>query len=300
MNRRLAGALALALACTQSPAWGHIIFIQHLFSKVLFKDAHHNSKGTSYHTSYTTTYTTTSTGCIVNCGPHDALPDVESRCVGPDAKLGGIIVLPDRRIMRVQAYLDNASAHCHKAEYPLYASLVRDTAPQQTMASNAKIDVPDSWQERPLSDLQKAGGTMLYMVDEQTHSGVTVATRPRNDVSDADTFAASRVTSQLKKMTDASATPLTKLEVNGMPAWRYEITGRSKTGIALTFITTMYLGDEEIIVTSVWTRADQFQAERPVLASIADSLSGVKDEDIPKDAVVVPLPAQLGPTIEEN
>ncbi len=290
MKKHWAVALALCLVCLQGTASGHVIFLRNILHKLIEKGPSHGS----------TTYTSYTPGCVVNCTASDGLPDVDKRCVQADSKVGGVVVLPDRRIMRIESYLDESESHCRKPEFPRYASLVRDTSPQPTRTSNAKIDVPDNWKEKPLSEVLKAGGTFLFMYEDQSKSGVIVSTKPRSEVADMDTFAATRVSSQLNKLKDSMATPVTKLDVNGMPAWRYEITGFSKSGMTLTYITTMYEGEEEIIVTSVWTKADQFAAQRPVLAGIADSLTGVKDDDMPKEADASPLPQQMEPMMDTN
>jgi len=291
MKKQWAVGLALSLLCLHGTAWGHIIFLRNIFVKL------HSAKGSSHGS---TTYTYYTPGCTINCVPSDGLADTEKRCVQADSKVGAVVVLPDRRIMRVESYLDGSESHCRKPEYPRYASLVRGTSPQPTRTSNAKIDVPDNWKERPLTEVMKAGGTFLVMYDDQTHSGVIVSTKPRSEVTDMDTFAATRVSSQLNKLKDSAATPMTRVDINGMPAWRYEITGLTKSGQSLTYITTMYQGEEEVIVTSVWTKADQFAAQRLVLAGVADSLSGVKDEDTPKEEAASPLPQQMEPLTDIN
>ena len=307
MKKTWIGAIALAcLYGTTAGAHGfgaiHTIFVRGVFGNSHTGASH---AGTA-HKSTVTTYTY-ATICN-SCGGASAqaqqvqprkLPDTEQRCLASYAKAGNDVVLPDHRIMRIDALLDGAAAHCHNPDYPVYANLVIDTAPQEVRPSNAKIDVPDGWREKQLTDVQKAESVVLYAVDDQKHAGVTMSTHVKTGIDDMDAYVARQLTRFIKKLDDSSATLVAKSDINGMHAWRYEISGRLKNGQRVKYLVTNYEGEDELIYLAVWTGSEQFEAEHETFVAVADSLTGVKDEDMPKEASAEPLP-QTGPAIEAN
>jgi hypothetical protein len=296
--------LVLSLVCTQSVAWAHFIFIPHITFRHLSVPVK-NGAGHPVRrggTTTTTTTTTTTMTCIRNCGTVGNVAPGEKtyNCVGPDARVGDNIVQPDGRITVIDTIYGN-SDHCKSAKLPVRVATVLAASPPELRTTNARIDVPDGWEQRPLTDVMKANGSVLSMYNKESHTGLVLSTIKRDHVSDMAAFADSRLRRQLAKLTDAQPGPITTMEINGIPAWRFEVAGRTKSGTMLKYMNTLFEGEEEAVVLSAWTSAEAYDGQRELLANISDSLSGVGPQPGDKNEEgALSATGQAGPAVDDT
>lgn len=297
--KRMKIVLVLFLICAQSVAWAHFIFIPNVILRHLAAPVK-SGAGHPVRRSSTTTTTTTTT-CISNCGTVGNVGPAEKtyNCVGPDVRMGDNIVQPDGRITVIDT-IYGSSDHCKSANFPVRVATVVATSPPELRTTNARIDVPDHWDQRPLTDVMKANGSVLFMYNKESRSGLVLSTIKRDHVSDMTAFAESRLRRQLGKLTDAQPGPITTMEVNGIPAWRFEVAGRTKSGTMLKYMNTLFEGEEEAVVLSTWTTVEAYDGQRELLASISDSLSGVGPQPGEKNEQgALPTAGQVGPALDD-
>lgn len=222
----------------------------------------------------------------------DAITGSEGEnCVGPNAKVGDTITI-DGKLMTIKS-LSGTSVRCKKDEFPIRALLDSSTAVLTQNTTQAKMDFPEGWESQQVSDSLKANGAIVYALNKTTDSGLLLSATKRSSITDMMAFANSQELGQASRLQDAQQSAITQLEINGLPAWRYEVTGKNKkSGHAFTYLHTIFEGDQEIVIVNVWSTQLGFVQQKESLLKIVDSLTGlsppidfVKKEEAKKKAI---------------
>jgi len=215
-------------------------------------------------------------------------------CVGQQVAVGGIVKLSNGGSARVKS-LSGVSSRCPDSNMPVRAMLepiqintpitpntvITSSAP---LATQARLDLPDSWEQKPLSDGMKAGRNVLYTVNRTTDSGLLLATVSRRGIADLGTYALTRSATAASRLDNPTQSGVTKVSINGTPAWQFVITGTTKvsplfpsaaSGMPMTVLQTIYEGKDEIIVLNSWTTTANYQNQEAELQRIAHSMTGI-------------------------
>lgn len=192
-----------------------------------------------------------------------------NNCVASTAKVGDTISIGSNRL--TVKSLSGTSYRCTNPSFPIRALLV----PIAQATSEARMDVPDGWTARQLTDVQKAGRIVLHAYNKTIDSHLMLATIDRSTVRGTEDYVKSRRAGNLSRLLDAKASDITPLTINGAPAWRYEVTGREKN-VGVSYLFTVLEGDKEIVVASAFTSPANFSDHRTEFAQIADTISGLR------------------------
>ena len=153
-----------------------------------------------------------------------------------------------------------------------------------TVTTKAKLDFPNGWEQRPLSDKLKAGGNVLYSESKARETGILLATVSRVGITDVATYAATRSAAVASALQDATRSPATTFMINGASAWQVEISGKTTPRIPIiaaerspvTILQTVYAGNDEIVVLNSWAAASNYLSQKVELKEIANSLRGIR------------------------
>jgi hypothetical protein len=193
-------------------------------------------------------------------------------CVSAAAKVGDTIN-KSGSVVVVKA-LSGTSSRCTNPEMPVLAEVESKSVDSNT--TQARINIPDGWVQQPVSDALKAGGVVLSAWNQTLDAGLQLATFKRPAMTSADEFVASRKASQLTRLRESQGTPTTRLSIDGLPAWRYEVSGRVPDGKIATYTITIVEGAHELVSVMAWTTAVAFKEGRgQQLTAIADTLAGL-------------------------
>lgn len=142
--------------------------------------------------------------------------------------------------------------------------------------TQARIELPDGWIQNPVTDKMIENGFVLHLTSHENPSkGMVLKTIKRSDVADMASYVNSEKIQLEKKFTAPHVSELLQLTINGIPAWRYEVTDKSKGEAALTYSVTTFEGDKEIVVASVWGPVADASYEETFLKSV-NSLTGLQ------------------------
>ena len=149
--------------------------------------------------------------------------------------------------------------------------------------SKASIDIPDEYQPRklPLTDLERFHGILLSAVNKNTsNKGFTVFYRTR-DISIAPEIYTQAVASSLMNvLKDAQTSNEEELTINGMRAWRFEVSGKvgAVFGSRVTYQITMLEGDKEYIMVNAYTTENKYEAEKEELGLLSSRITNIKND----------------------
>lgn len=122
----------------------------------------------------------------------------------------------------------------------------------------------------------KVGGGVLFTTNRTINSGLFLRTTKRSGITDMMAFADSQKADQVNRLDDVKQSEISQLVINGLPAWRFEVTGKGKTSkLTITYLLTVFEGDEEIVIVNTWTAATGFAQQKESLLKIVDSLTGL-------------------------
>jgi hypothetical protein len=215
----------------------------------------------------------------------DAITGSEGEhCVGENAKVGDNISLSSGGVATIKS-LSGTSTRCTNPERPIRAKVEPTSVAAAQSTTSAKIDLPDGWEPRPLTDAMKIAGSILLALNRTIDSGLGLLTTKRSGITDMLTFANTKRASQAGRLQDAQQSAVTQLVINGLPAWRFDVTGKVKSGQTFTYLHTIFESDQEIVTVLVWASPSGFALHKESLLKIVDSLTGLPPPvDLVKEA----------------
>lgn len=215
----------------------------------------------------------------------DALSGAEGEnCVSASAKVGDKTTLPNGAAGEIKS-LSGTSSRCTNPDLPIRALIVPIVPPE--VASEARIDIPDGWEQRTVADNLKVAGVFLYLHNKTTDSALLLSATKREGITDINSFITARKAALIGRLDNANETPINNLSINDIPAWRYEVTGNAKSGskMALKYMQTFYEGSNEIISMNIWTSLANFDNQKNEFIKIANSLTGLSVSNLAKSQI---------------
>jgi hypothetical protein len=222
----------------------------------------------------------------------DALTGSEGEnCVGPDAKVGDPITL--NGVPMTIKSLSGTSTRCANAAMPIRALLIPTSTGVRENTTEAKIDIPPDWESTALTDSLKANGTVLAAQNKTIDSYLLLNVFQRSHISDMATYVASLRTKQGAKWQEVTQSEISTTIINDLPAWRFSQSGKMNS-VRVKFFYTVYEGDKEVVVLSLWTQEQNYERQSDLFLRIADSLTGLRPSIVAiKDAEAKKLAANL-------
>lgn len=220
----------------------------------------------------------------------DAITGSEgANCVPEAAKVGDKIRMPNGGIGTIKS-LSGTSIRCNDAAMPMRALIVTNdpTAnPEPTVnpAAVASIvvpgvdkltfDLPVGFDMKPITDAQKNISVVFYAINRTSDIGVLVIAEPHAGVTDLMSYAMTKRANQEGRLADTESSEITKMNINGRPAYRYEVSGSLKTAMKLTYTTTIIEGADQIILVNAWTGAANFIQRKSEMENLAERVNGI-------------------------
>jgi hypothetical protein len=222
----------------------------------------------------------------------DALSGAEgSNCVSAKAKVGDRISLTDGRLTEVKS-LSGTSSRCTNPEYPIRALL--EPIAIATVQTQAGLELPAGWEPKELTDAQKSQGNVVHALNRTIDAGMFLSVAKKQGITDMKTFVASKENGQLSRLDSSGGSDIRELNISGIPAWRYEVSGNLKTGskMAVTYMNTIFEGADEVVSVLAWTAAAGFESRRAELERLSSGVKGIQPAHIASPAPVNPVEIQ--------
>jgi len=113
----------------------------------------------------------------------DAFTGAEGEnCVADSAKVGDLLTV-NGKLMKVKS-ISGTSSRCVKPEMPIRAMLVENSETPTLRSTDARIEMPQGWSQRTLTDLEKATGVVLGANNKTIDSGYTLTTYDHTGIVD--------------------------------------------------------------------------------------------------------------------
>ena len=220
-------------------------------------------------------------GSVIS-GISDGLTGSEgSNCVGSNAKVGDRIRLPDGSTGVVKS-LSGTSTRCTVPSMPIRALLEpisnsNGATNSIPFKSNASIELPTGWASADLTDELKRQNYIFHAINRTIDAGLLLGTVKRDTITDMLEFVKTTRTAQLVALKDATSTDIQKIEVNGFPAWRFDVSGKVPTkGMDLTYSLTVIESGNEAVGVKTWILTASFPDHKEQLYSLASDVRGLE------------------------
>ena len=214
----------------------------------------------------------------------DAITGAEGDiCVKDSTKVGEVMTSASGNKATVKS-LAGTSSRCQNPALPIRALLVFE----YLGSSKACIDIPDGYDPKPLSDLQRFNGNLLKEENLKTQSDFFVSTAVRAANSDMSVLVRNVAGRMVTTLDNAVNSNDEKLQVNGLNALRFEVRGKPKSIFARSHLygVTILESDNELVVINAWSPDD---ADKPGLQQLAFRVTGLAP--VVADAPLIALPA---------
>jgi hypothetical protein len=141
----------------------------------------------------------------------------------------------------------------------------------------AKVDLklPEGWERRPLTEAMANSGTSVFAVNKTSDTAVLLSVASREGVTDLMAYSMSRRAIQESKLLNPQSTEITRLDINGRLAFRFEVAGYTKGGLKVTFLYTIVEGVGKLVVVNTWAKSIDYPQQKGALEGLASTLTGL-------------------------
>lgn len=213
----------------------------------------------------------------------DAITGAEGEnCVTAASKVGDILKSPSGNTATIKS-LSGTSSRCQDPNMPIRALLVFN----YQFSSKAGMDIPDGFEQKPLTDMQRFQGNLLKAENSSLKLGFFVSSRGRDASTDSPAIAQAIATRMISTLEEGKTLNEEQLSVNGMKAYRFEVAGKSKALFhpKFTYVVTVLESERELVVVNAWTPTDGYEKNKDILRQLAFRISGVNSAESERTAV---------------
>jgi hypothetical protein len=210
----------------------------------------------------------------------DAITGSEgSNCVGEKAKVGDKVRLPGGGVGTIKS-LSGTSVRCTNPEMPIRALLVFDddktvTTPSIPYALKINLSLPAGWERKALTEPMIMRNVILFATNRTIDSGVYLFAEKREGITDLMEYAYTRRSNQANALTDPHLSNISQIEIGGKKALRFDVTGKVKNGVKITYMMTVINGSTEIAIVNTWTTAADYERRKEAMTLLAENVSGL-------------------------
>jgi hypothetical protein len=142
-------------------------------------------------------------------------------------------------------------------------------------AATIGISLPSGWEQRPLTEAMVSTGGSVFATNKNIDAGVLVSVASREGVTDLMAYATSRRANQENKLLNAQSTEVARSEINDNMVFRFEVSGYVKGGMKLTYLYTIVVGKDKIVVVNAWTKSIDYSQHKPQLEALSLNITGL-------------------------
>jgi hypothetical protein len=155
------------------------------------------------------------------------------------------------------------------------------------------MDVPDGYEQKPLTDMQRFTGNLLHF--ENKEGGFFVSARKR-PVEATSTIARQLAERMLATLRDGQLSSEEWINVNGMRAYRFEVEGLANAARwpKFNYVVTLVEGAEEMVIVNSWVKGELIEEKRESLQQLTYRIRGI-DKAGDAAAPQPPLAASAAP-----
>jgi hypothetical protein len=137
------------------------------------------------------------------------------------------------------------------------------------------LDLPQEWEKRSPTDKMVEIGVVFYAINKTMDAGALVSAVDRESITNLMDFASARRTVQARNLKNPKQSEITRTEIDGRMAFRFEISGVLRNGVDVTYLNTLIVGEKQIAYINTWTKAVDYPQHKPTLESLASNLKGL-------------------------
>ena len=144
-------------------------------------------------------------------------------------------------------------------------------------AEAAKVDLvlPEGWERKPLTETMANNGGSVYAINKTTDTAVLVSVANRTGVTDMMAYALSKRANLENNLLNPQSTEITRLDINGRQAFRFEVSGYLKGGLKITYLYTIIEGAKQMAVVNAWAKSIDYPQNKKLLEGLVSNLIGL-------------------------
>lgn len=130
------------------------------------------------------------------------------------------------------------------------------------------FNIPRGWtQIPPPANFQNSPG-VIHAKNPSMDLMVLISTAENSDIQDFHAYAEFKRSEQAKKLTNPKIFDIQQQKINGLEAFRYEVTGLVN-GVNIHYLVTIMQSEKKIIMVNAWTVESKFNRNRNELERLA-------------------------------
>lgn len=158
-----------------------------------------------------------------------------------------------------------------------YRAVNEGSVAPKPSADAAKVDLnlPEGWERKPLTEAMANTGGSVFASNKTTDTSVLLSVARREGVTDLMAYAMSKRAGQENRLLNPQSSEITRLDINGRQAFRFEVAGYVKGGLKVTYLMTIIEGSEQLALVNTWAKSIDYPQHKELLESFASKLTGL-------------------------
>lgn len=112
----------------------------------------------------------------------------------------------------------------------------------------------------------------IHATNASVDAGLLILANSTADVENLGSFSEAHRARMVAALSNATASELTKLKIQGLDALQGEVAGSDKSGLKVRYLNTYVQGEKEVATISIWTTESAFSANRAEFESVLSGL----------------------------
>lgn len=142
-------------------------------------------------------------------------------------------------------------------------------------AAKINIELSAEWERKPLTEVMASGGGSVYATNKELGLGVFVSVANREGVADVMAYVLSRRSKSENALLNGQSSDVSIQDTNGRQSFRYQVSGFVKGGMKITYLQTIIVATDKLIMVNAWSKAGDYAARKQALESLAAKVTGM-------------------------
>lgn len=152
-----------------------------------------------------------------------------------------------------------------------------ETTASITYPSKVNLPLPSGWEQLKPTKVMLSGNVIVFAKNLKTNVLLALSAEKRESVKDLMGFAIERRTRLAKVHTNAWQSEVSQIEINGIRALRFDVTGTLKNGKDVTYLVTVIEGATEIAILITSTDKANYERHKEEMKLLAYNVTGLTE-----------------------
>ncbi len=146
------------------------------------------------------------------------------------------------------------------------------------LTTKVKFPLPADWELKPLNAAMLKNNAVIYAANDRINCALLGYATPRASIFDIRVYAEAQRDALIRQLKGANSTDIAAGDIGGNPILQFSVVGTASGMVrdtVLHYQNTIIYGREEVVMTRIWCRPQDFQSNSEAMRLLAISPTGM-------------------------